>query len=58
VIKQTGCLYKPCDMTPFNVFHPALSHKPVEESSLNWNGSLIGTLHLLKIYKLLTESEE
>jgi len=32
----------------------------MEESCLNWNGSLIGTLYLpvLEIYELLTESEE
>jgi len=45
-------------MTPFNIFHPALSCKAIGESCLNWNVSLIGTLYLLKIYELLTESEE
>jgi len=45
-------------VTPFNVFHLALSRKPIGESCLNWNGSLIGTLHLLEIYELLTEREE
>jgi len=55
--RRTGCLYKPCDVTPFNVFHPALSRKPIGESCLNWNGSLIGTLYLLEIYELLSESD-
>jgi len=58
IARQTGCPYKPCDVTPFNVIHPALFRKPIAESCLNWNGSLIGTLYLLEIYKLLTESEE
>jgi len=43
---------------PFNLFHPALFRKPIGESCLNWNGSLIRTLYLLEIYELPTESEE
>jgi len=45
-------------VTPFNVFDPALFRKPIGESCLNWNDSLIGTLYLLEIYELLTKSEE
>jgi len=56
--RRTGCPYKPCGVTPFNVFHPTLSRKPKGESCLNWNGSLIGTLYLLEIYEPLTESKE
>jgi len=56
--RRTGCTYKPRDVTPFNVFHPVLSRKPIRESCLNWNGSLIGTLYLVEMYELLTESEE
>jgi len=40
--------YKPCDVIPFNVFHPALSRKPIGESCLNWNSSLTETLYFAR----------